>query len=367
MTDIPFQDFTRELSVHGLELRQAIDRVLTSGNYILGTEVAAFEAEFESYLGVTHAIGVANGLEAIQIALMALGIGKGDEVITTPYSAVATTLAILAVGAVPVFADVQKNGLINPEKVFQLYTKRTKAILPVHLFGNAADLGRLEKFSQENDLYLLEDAAQAHGALYGTKKVGSIGILGCYSFYPTKNLGAIGDGGAITTNDPGLAQVCREIRDYGQREKYVHVRQGMNSRLDELQAALLRTKLSYLDQDTTKRRELAARYESLLSDVFQVEVIPQPMYGTSVYHLFVIRTKKRDQLKKYLAEKGIATAVHYPIPIPDQPFLRDQFGSASIPVARQLVKEVLSLPCHPYLTDEEQNAVVMAIKDFFST
>jgi dTDP-4-amino-4,6-dideoxygalactose transaminase len=363
---IVFNDFKKEVNAREVEYQDAINRVLSSGWYILGPEVKAFEDEFARYTGAKHAIGVANGLEALHISLMALGIGEGDEVITTPLSAVATTLAILAVGATPVFVDVTPDGLLDTTLIEPAITSKTKAILPVHLYGNSANLDELQRLSEKHGLILLEDAAQAHGSSWNGKKLGTIGALGCFSFYPTKNLGCFGDGGLITTNDEHLAQVCREIRDYGQHEKYVHSRLGLNSRLDELQAAVLRVKLRYLEADNHRRQVIAAQYDEAFSSLSELHIIRPTTIVSSNLHLYVVRTQRRDELQKYLEQQEIAALIHYPLTIPQQPFLAESYGELDLPVAQQLTNEILSLPCHPQLTDQEVQTIITSVSAFFT-
>ena len=346
-------DISTKLSVklHRKEILEAIKKVVDSGWYILGKEVKEFEQEFAKYLGVKEVVGVANGLEALQISLMALGIGPGDEIITTPVSAVATTLAIMAVGAKPVFVDIDEKGLIDANLIERVVTVKTKAILPVHLYGNPVDLDKIQDICRKHKIYLIEDACQAHGSTYHGKKLGSFGVMGCFSFYPTKNLGALGDGGAIATNDSKLAQVCREIRDYGQQAKYVHTRYGLNSRLDEMQAAILRVKLKYLDEENQERQKIADRYHKYLSSV----------NNAGNYHLLVIRGSKRDQLKEFLKEQGIETAVHYPLSIPNQKVVNKKI----CPKAVLFTQEILSLPCRPGMTMQQVDYVCKMIKRFY--
>jgi dTDP-4-amino-4,6-dideoxygalactose transaminase len=344
------------------EYLKAFKRVLDSGWFILGKEVESFEKEFTDYLKVKYCVGVGNGLEALQISLMSLDIGKGDEVITTPVSAVATALAILAVGAKPVFVDTDQNGLIDVNLIKEVITAKTKAILPVHLYGQSVDLNKLRDLCKKHQLFLVEDACQAHGSIYQGKKLGTFGDINGFSFYPTKNLGAFGDGGAIVTNSKKLADVCREIRDYGQRQKYTHIRYGLNSRLDELQAAFLKVKLKSLDQNNQKRQSLAKEYVKRLSTI--VEIVTSDVEGN--FHQFVIKTTKRDKLQAFLKAKGIPTLIHYPLTIPDQPFLKKEYGKIKIPSARKYVGEILSLPCHPNLAVAEVDAISQKIKEFFT-
>lgn len=364
---IKFLDFIKDAEARKKEYMSAFDRVLESGWYILGNEVTSFEKELAEYLGIKHCIGVANGLEALQISLMALGVGKGDEVITTPVSAVATTLAIIAVGAKPVFVDVNDNGQIDASKIEEKITSKTKAVLPVHLYGQPCEIDTIQQICNKYKLFLIEDAAQAHGTTYKGKKVGTFGIISGFSFYPTKNLGAMGDGGAIVTNDDKLNVICREIRDYGQKSKYIHTRYGLNSRLDEIQAALLRVKLKYLDEDNNKRRNLAKEYIRNLSAVKGIQIILQTNVDDSIFHIFAIRTKKRDELRSCLEKNGIQTLIHYPLSISDQPFLKGIYKECKIPVSRRFVNEVISLPCYPDLSLENITEVSKEIQKFINS
>lgn len=345
--------------------RAVFERVLSSGKFILDKEVEGFEQQFASYLGIKYCIGVGNGLEALQIALMALNIGNGDEVITTPISAAATTLSILAVGATPVFVDTTPSGLIDPSDISKVITKNTKAILPVHLYGNSVDLDRIRAICQKYKLFLIEDAAQAHGSKFNGKFLGTFGTLGCFSFYPTKNLGAFGDGGAIVTSNGKLATICQRIRNYGESKKYKHLRFGLNSRLDELQAALLSIKLKYLEEENSIRRRLAQRYIKNLSTLPQIEIVMPRRKKLPNFHLFVIKVQKRSALQKYLTSYSIPTSVHYPKILPDQPFLKREYKSLALPVAREFVKTCLSFPCYPKMSFEEVDFVSSKIIDFF--
>lgn len=365
MRQIKFNYFTKEAKLQGRELSQAFQRVLYSGQYILGREVASFEDLFAGYLSIQYCIGVGNGLEALQIALLALGVGEGDEVITTPLSAVATTLAVLAVGARPVFMDTTDFGLIDAGLVQKAITPKTRAILPVHLYGQSVDLDKILHICKKHKLFLIEDACQAHGSEYNGKKLGTFGDLGCFSFYPTKNLGALGDGGAIVTGNGRLAKICREIRDYGQADKYHHVRFGLNSRLDEFQAALLKVRLKHLDRDNRKRLKLSQRYIGKLSGIDGIEIVKEKDVNGCNFHLFVIKTRKRDDLQRHLQLNGITTIVHYPTIIPDQPFLKKEYGTDNFIIARDFVKRILSLPCHPLMSDKDVDYVCSQIKFFF--
>lgn len=365
MQKVNYLDFKSDVRVYKNEYLAAVKRVLNSGWYILGNEVESFEKEFAKYLGVKYCVGTANGLEAIQIALMAYGIEKDDEVITTPVSAVATTLAILAVGATPVFADVSANGQMDINQIEKLITKKTKAIIPVDLYGQPCGLDEIRKICKEHKLFLVEDACQAHGATYNNKKLGTFGDVGCFSFYPTKNIGAFGDGGALVTNNSKLDKIYRVLRDYGQQSKYIHTRYGLNSRLDELQAALLKIKLSYLDSNNDKRRIIAQRYIAKLSVEKDLKLVLPKNIEDSNFHLFVIRTSKREALQGYLKNKGISTLIHYPIAIPDQPMFGTKYKDLKISEARKFVKETLSLPCHPFIKLDEVDYVSDKIVEFF--
>lgn len=341
----------------------AIARVVASGWFVLGPEVAAFETEFAAASGAAHAIGTGNGTDALALILKALGIGRGDEVITTPLSAAFTALAVMMTGARPVFADIDPERLtISPAAVAAAITPRTRAILPVHLYGQAADMDALEAIATRHRLALVEDCCQAHLATAGGRPVGTIGCAGAFSFYPTKNLGALGDGGAIVTGDAALAERLRQLRNGGQSaQRYSHEQPGVNSRLDELQAAILRARLPYLGAWTKRRRELAARYRRAL---IGAPVRPVSEYDDGhVYHLFVVRSERRDALQKHLAGRGIETLVHYPVPITAQPALASE-QPAACPVAVQICGEVLSLPLTPRLSDTELARVAAAIHEF---
>lgn len=362
---IKFQDFTKEVRVRKKLFDKALDRVLFSGEYILGSEVRDFEDEFSQYIGSKYCIGVANGTEAIQISLMALNIGQDDEVITTPLSAVATTLAILAVGATPIFVDTDHQGLIDGEQIEKHINSRTKAIMPVHLYGQAIDLNAVLTVCKKYKIFLIEDACQAHGSLYKGKKLGAFGSFGCFSFYPTKNLGTFGDGGAIVTNNMGLADICRRIRNYGQSYKYKHLIYGLSSRLDEIHAALLRVKMNFLDSDNSKRREIAKIYISKLSKLRDVEIVTRDLENCN-FHLFVIRVKRRNELKDFLREFNIETLIHYPTIIPDQPFMKSGIGM-SLPNAKKFVTEILSLPCNPFMEISQVDLICQKIAQFMLT
>lgn len=364
MKKIIFNDLTIKNNRQRKKIDAAIAAVINSGVFVLGKEVKKFEKEFANFLGIKHCVGVGNGLEALQIALISLEIGDGDEVITTPISAVATTLAILAVGAKPVFVDTDVSGLIDSKAIPKAIGKKTKAIIPVHLYGQPARLDQLQKISKQNNLYLIEDAAQAHGTAYKGRRLGTFGNIGCFSFYPTKNLGALGDGGAIVTNNAKIAAICKQIRDYGQKQKYKHHTYGLNSRLDEIQAATLRVRLRFLNEGNKKRQLLAQRYCNKLSKL-PLQIIT-PYSKNSNFHLFVIRTPQRRKLQGFLSQCGIQTLIHYPIIIPEQPFLKSQYDTSKLKTAKRVTNEVLSLPCYPDMNFRHVDYICKKIQEFFS-
>lgn len=346
------------------EIDAAIQRVLEGQVYILGPEVKAFEAEFAAWCGSQHGIGVANGTDAIHLALRALNIGAGDEVITTAHTAVATVAAIEMAGATPVFADIdaERYGL-DPESVARAISPRTRAIVAVHLYGHPVDLGPLLDLATRHNLHLIEDCAQAHGALWNGHKVGSVGVVGCFSLYPTKNLGGIGDGGIVITADPALADRLRQLRQYGWVRPQHAEMPGWNSRLDELQAAILRVKLRHLDATTARRREIARRYTQALADL--PLVLPGDAPGCAhVYHLYVLRSPEREALRAHLASRGIHAGLHYAEPVHVQPAYRDRFP-CSLPVTERIVHDILSLPMYPELSDQDVDRVIDGIRGFY--
>jgi dTDP-4-amino-4,6-dideoxygalactose transaminase len=355
---IPFMDL--HLADDAGEIRAAITRVIDSGWFVLGPEVDAFEKEFAALSGAARAIGTGNGTDAIAIALRALGIGPGDEVITTPLSAAYTALAIVMAGARPVFADVDAERLtLDPAAVEQAITPSTAAILPVHLYGQPADMNALAALANRRGLVLIEDCCQAHLATCTGRPVGTFGVAGAFSFYPTKNLGALGDAGAIITNDPALADRMTRIRNGGQTDRYHHLEIGVNSRLDEMQAAILRARLGLLRQRTEQRRALAAEYRRRLSGA-PVRV-PLEMDPGHVYHLFPVRTTRRSSLRAHLFAAGIETLVHYPVAISRQPAFASA-NPAECPRAEAAADEVLSLPLHPALPFTDVGAIADAIR-----
>lgn len=340
----------------------AIRRVVDRGWYVLGPEVEAFEAEFAAASGQTCGVGVGTGTDAIAITLRALGIGAGDEVITAPLSAAYSALAIMMAGARPVFADLDPDRLtLDPRAVEAAITPRTAAILPVHLYGQPAAMPRLAEIASRHDLALIEDCCQAHLATAGGRPVGSFGMAAAYSFYPTKNLGALGDGGAITTADRQLADRLRRLRNGGQRDRYHHIEPGVNSRLDEIQAAILRARLPFLRGWTLRRRELAGRYRRAL--VGAPVVVPPECDPGHVYHLFPVRSPDRARLQAHLRAAGVETLIHYPVPIPRQPALAGE-SPAPCPVADVVCQEILSLPLYPSMADSLMADVAGAVNSF---
>ena len=357
---IPFNQLKPLHDQHADEILEAMRRVADSGWYILGPEVTAFEEEFAQYHGVPYAVGVANGTDAIELALLAGGIGAGDEVITVAHTAMASVTAIESTGATAILVDIDPNTYtLDPEKARQAITAKTRAILVVHIYGQAADLDALKSIADEHDILLIEDCAQAHGALYKGKKVGTIGQMGTFSFYPTKNMGAYGDGGAVITRDETFAERLGALRNYGQSTRYMHQSRGTNSRLDEMQAAILRVKLKHLDAHNKRRRDIAKCYDENLRGV----IIPNVREGVQpVYHLYVIRDDKRDALMSDLKELGVGTLIHYPIPIHRQQSHQDLgMGEGSLPITEKTVREIVSLPMYIGLTDDEVVTVCTAI------
>ena len=344
---------------------QAIRRVLDRGWFVLGPELEAFEAEFAETTQSRYAVGVGNGTDALAIALRAIGIGKGDEVITSPLSAAYTALAIVMAGARPVFADVDPLRLtLDPQAAAAVMTSRTAALMPVHLYGQSADMAGIGRLGERHGVAVIEDCCQAHLATCGGRPVGSFGAAAGYSFYPTKNLGALGDGGALTTNDEQVARRARQLRNGGQTERYRHAETGVNSRLDEVQAAILRERLKRLEEATARRRELAATYRAALADADAITVPPAVDDG-HVYHLFPVLASDRDGLQRHLRERGIETLVHYPVPIPRQEAFRTM-EPAQCEIADRVCSQVVSLPLYPSLDPHAVHTVAEAVRSFVS-
>ena len=349
---------------HKTEIDEAIKAAIDGNRYILGPQTNAFEHEFAEYIGLTYGVGVGSGTEALHLAIRACKIGAGDDVITVSHTAVATVSAIELAGATPVLVDIDPTTFtLDPRKLETAITPRTKAIIPVHIYGGSANLDPILKIAKRHDLKVIEDCAQAHGARYHAKCLGSWGDVACFSFYPTKNLGAIGDGGFVATNDPVIAERLDLLRQYGWRERYISEIGGWNTRLDELQAAILRVKLKYLDADNDRRRQRAAMYDEMLQGVVAT---PIELADTRhVYHLYVIRSPQRDRLMKHLADRGIGSAIHYPRPIHLQPAYRGRLGDVgSLPETEKAAKEILSLPMFPELNESDLKTVADAIREF---
>ena len=343
-------------------VRAAIDRVIARGWFVLGPEVEAFEAEFARACGAAHAVGVGTGTDALALILRALGIGSGDEVITTPLSAAYSALAVMMAGARPVFADVDPARLtIDPARIERAIGPRTRAVMPVHLYGQAADMAAIEDVAARHHLAIVEDCCQAHLATAGGRPVGTIGAAGAFSFYPTKNLGALGDAGAVVTNDRALAERIARLRNGGQTDRYHHAEFSVNTRLDEMQAAILRARLPWLNRWTERRRALARQYRERLARG-PVDV-PQQLDPGHVYHLFVVRSSARDALQAHLAAHGIETLIHYPLSIADQPAMAAA-APAPCPEAARACGEVISLPLYPALDDADVELVAAAVSAF---
>lgn len=352
-----------------LEYKDEIDRavigVMESGEYILGSQVAAFETEFADYIGVKHALGVASGTDAIQLAIGACGITRGDEVITVSHTAVATVAAIENIGATPVLVDIDPvSYTMDVQKVESAITSRTKAIIPVHLYGCPVDLDSILELAKRHGIYVIEDCAQAHGARYKGKRTGSWGDIGVFSFYPTKNLGAIGDGGMIVTNHPDVYQKAVLLRQYGWAERYISKIPGFNSRLDPIQAAILRIKLCHLDENNAKRVALARVYSGELNENV---IIPVELPGRDhVFHLYVVRAQKREQLRQFLAVRNITTGIHYPMPVHLQPAYIGRIKiSGNLKITEEIYPDLLSLPLYPQLDIQSALIVIENILSFY--
>jgi dTDP-4-amino-4,6-dideoxygalactose transaminase len=365
MKQVPFLD----LKAPYLELKEDIDaayrRVMESGWYILGEEVAAFEREFAHYCDVKYCIGVGNGLDALHLIMRAMDIGAGDEVIVPANTYIATWLAVTYAGATPVPVEPDEpNYNIDPKRIEKAITPRTRAILPVHLYGQPADMDPILEIARRHKLKVIEDAAQAHGAKYKERRTGGLGNAAGFSFYPGKNLGAFGDGGAVTTNNDALADRIRDLRNYGSSVKYRHNVKGINSRLDELHAAFLRVKLQKLDEWNERRKRIADIYLKGLTDIENLTLPYVPDWVDPVWHLFVVRTLARDPLQQHLLDQGIQTQIHYPVP-PHKQITYGKYKHLDLRISEKLHREVLSLPISPTMTDEDANCVADAICNFF--
>jgi dTDP-4-amino-4,6-dideoxygalactose transaminase len=360
---IPFVDLKPQYRSIKSEIEEAIARVLETGQFVLGDEVAAFEREFAAYAGAAHGVGVSSGTAALHLALVAAGVGPGDEVVTVPFTFVASVAAITFAGARPVLVDVEPRTLtLDPAALDSAITPRTKAIIPVHLYGQAADMDPILAVAKAHGLTVIEDAAQAHGARYQGRPVGSLGDLGCFSFYPSKNLGAYGEGGIVLTNRVDLAERLRLLRSWGERSRYHHEIPGFNARLEGLQGAILRVKLRHLESWTEQRRAHAARYSALLADAGIGLPVERPG-DRHVYHLYTVRLPEREALRAALAADGIHTGLHYPVPVHLQPaYASLGYVRGAFPIAERAAEQVLSLPMFPELTDEQISAVVDAVR-----
>jgi len=359
---IPLLDLVAQYNTIKPDIDAAIQEVLNSAKFILGPNEKAFEQEAAEYLGVKHAVGVASGTDALVIALRALGIGRGDEVIVPAYSFFATAGTVLTVGATPVFVDIDpKTCLIDTAKITRAITERTRAILPVHLYGQAADMEEINQIAARHGLKVVEDNAQAFGATYHGTHTGALGDLGCLSFFPSKNLGAYGDAGMVTTDDDKLAEVVTMLRTHGWKKKYFPEMLGYNSRLDEMQAAILRVKLKHVDTWNARRREIVEVYNAHLGAA-GIAIPAAAPERTHVYHLYIIRSKKRELLKEQLKERGVASEVYYPQPLHlSAPCRELGWVEGTLPVAEQAARETLALPLYPEMTDEQINAVITAV------
>lgn len=368
MTSVPFLDLKTQYAGIRAEILAAVERLLDSGQYVLGDEVAAFEREFASAVGAAHGVGMNSGTSAIQLALLAAGVGPGDEVITVPHTFVATVAAIEYVGARPVLVDIDPASFtMNPALIEQAVTARTKAVLPVHLYGQSADMDPILAVARRHGLVVIEDAAQAHLAAYRGRPCGSMGDLAAFSFYPGKNLGAYGEGGIAVTGDAGHAKTLRMLRDWGQEAKYKHVLKGFNARLEGLQGAILRVKLRYLQGWTDARRAHAALYGELLRGVDGVG-LPEECEGRRhVYHIYAVRVADRPGFREFLDARGVSTGIHYPHPV----HLLDAYrglghGAGDFPEAERAASEVVSLPMYPEMTEQHVRTVADAVKEWVS-
>jgi|HubBroStandDraft_6_1064221.scaffolds.fasta_scaffold60269_2 dTDP-4-amino-4,6-dideoxygalactose transaminase len=364
---VPYLDLRAQYRGIKAEIDAAIAGVLDSCQFVLGSEVVRFEEEFARYSGASECIALNSGTSALHLALLAAGVGAGDEVITVPFTFVASVAAVLYAGARPVLVDIEPRTFnMDPAAIEAAITSRTKVILPVHLYGQAADMDPILEIARRHSLIVIEDAAQAHGAEYKGRRAGSIGDIACFSFYPAKNLGAYGEGGAVTTNNATYAKTVRMLRDWGQDRKYHHVLRGFNYRMEGLQGAILRVKLRHLEQWTERRRAFARAYNQALAE-YDVERPAEMPWARHVYHLYTVRSKDRDGLQKALLEEGIQTAVHYAEPVHVQPAYSDLgYARGAFPEAEQAAGEVLSLPMYPEMTDEQIQQVGQAFDRIFA-
>lgn len=367
METVPFVDLAAQYRTIEPEVNAAIQKVLTRCNFVLGAEVEEFEKDFARFVGAAHGVGVSSGLDALRLALQALGVGAGDEVILQANTYIATALAVSAVGAKPVLVECDPATYnIDPERIEAAITPRTKAIMPVHLTGQAADMDAIMEIARRRHLHVVEDAAQAHGTLYKGRPVGSIGAAAGFSFYPGKNLGAYGDGGLVTTNDAELVKRLHRLRNYGQEVKYHHLDKGLNARLDTIQAAVLGVKLKRLAQWNAARAANARRYRDGLKGIGELRLQTEAPFSTHIYHLFIVETPRRDALQKHLTAAQIQNGIHYPIPIHLQPAYAELgHREGDFPHAERLGREMLSLPMFPELSAAQIDRTVETIREFF--
>lgn len=366
--DIPFIDLAAQHQEIEMEVQSAISQVLKRGNFILGDEVSSFEQEFSSYCDAAFGIGVATGTDALHLALLACEIGAGHEVITSAHTAAGTITAIELTGARPVLVDIDPQTFtLDPLQIERKITQRTRAVIPVHLYGCPANLSPILEIADSKKLFVVEDCAQAHGASYQNKKVGGWGYISAFSFYPTKNLGAIGDGGMLVTSSSEMAEKLYMLRQYGWKKKHISEIKGVNSRLDEIQAAILRVKLRFLDKWNDKRQSLARNYHDLLSSVKQNQLPEAPAYASHVFHQYVIRNKRRNELQAFLTNQSVHTAIHYPVPIHLQHAFKNLgYGKGDFPITEMLADQILSLPMYPAMTETMVETVCRAISRFES-
>ncbi len=363
---IPFLDLKVQYAQIEDTILPDLKQAMANGAFVGGPRLEQFESEFAAFCDSRWCAGVSSGTDALRFALMACGVEPGDEVVTVPNTFIATCEAISQAGARPVFVDIDPQTCnIDPQAVRERITEKTRAIVPVHLYGQPVDMDPLLELAHENDLVVIEDACQAHGALYKARKAGSMGAAGCFSFYPGKNLGAFGEGGAVVTQDREIADGIRMLRDHGQQEKYIHRVEGYNGRLDAIQAIVLSAKLQKLADWNQARRANARRYDELLADVPGVTTVKEASYAQSVYHLYVILVDRRDELQRFLADKGIATGLHYPVPLHlQQAYAHLGYQKGDFPVAEKAAERLLSLPMFPELKEEQIKYVVRSIQDF---
>ena len=363
---IPLVDLKRQYTILKTELDLAISVVLVNADFIMGSAVSEFEQSFAKYCQTIHAIGVASGTSALQLAMHALGIGQGDEVITVAHTFIATCEPISLLGAKPVFVDVDPESFtLDPSQLEKAISSKTKAIIPVHLYGQCANMTAILEIAKQYNIPVIEDAAQAHGAEHYKQLAGSMGDIGCFSFYPGKNLGAYGDAGAVTTNSETLAKKVAQLRDHGRSQKYLHDVVGYGERLDTLQAGILNVKLKHLERWTKQRREIAQRYSQELQNVHGIQIPLEAKHNKSVYHLYVIQHDKRDQLRQHLQGDGISSGIHYPTPVHLQPAYRHLgYMKDSLPITETLASRILSLPIFPEMSDDEVSQVIDSIKRF---